>query len=287
MRFFFVSTNHLEDRIWFLDDSDFKVAMNYVAISSVTTGVSVIAFVLMSNHVHFLFEGSEESSIRFINHLKKLYGMYYRKKYSVKEFLRRNHIDIREIGLTNEALERCIAYIAMNPVAANICAFASDYRWGTGGAFFCHAPKGIDVSRLSSRKQQALLHSKTELRPGMIISEDGYIIPHSFVAVEFVESLYRSPSRMNYFLKNSSKSKKRLETDALPSFRDQSIIASAKDLCQSLFRKPSIDVLTDEEKTEFIKQLKRRFSADITQLARVSGLSTETVARMLDDFKVL
>ena len=232
MKFFFVSTDHLEDRIWFLDDSDFKAAMNYVAVTSVSKGVNVIAFVLMSNHVHFLLEGTEDSSIQFINHLKKLYGMYYEKKYSVKEFLRRNRVDIKEICIANEALERCIAYISMNPVSANICAFASDYRWGTGSAFFSQIPKGIEISKLSSRKRRNLLHSKAQVRPDMIVSEDGYIIPQSYVAIEFVEKLYRQPSRMNYFLTNSTKAKKRLNREAMPSFRDQSIIASAGDLCQ-------------------------------------------------------
>ena len=32
--FFLISTDHLEDRLWFRDEEDFRVAMNYVAVAA-------------------------------------------------------------------------------------------------------------------------------------------------------------------------------------------------------------------------------------------------------------
>ena len=32
--FWLVTTEHLEDRIWFRDEDDFKIGMNYVAVHS-------------------------------------------------------------------------------------------------------------------------------------------------------------------------------------------------------------------------------------------------------------
>jgi len=287
MKFFFITTSHLDDRIWFIDDDDFKVAMNYVPIASVVAGVTILAFILMSNHVHFLVESTREGAELFINHFKKIYGMHYERKYSVKEFLRRNTVEIQELFTANEALEKCIAYIIMNPVAANICAFPSDYLWGSGNAFFNPSPiKGIRISSLSGRKRRSLLHSKTNVSSGMFIGEDGYIHPRSYVAVKFVESLFRTPLRMNFFLNNSSKAKRRLDNDAFPSFRDQSIIASSQDLCRSLFRKSSQNELTPDELVEYLKQLKRRFSADVNQLARVTGISRVEVSQLLEGLQV-
>ena len=287
MNFFFITTDHFDDRIWFIDDDDFKVAMNYVPIASVVADVTILAFILMSNHIHFLVEGTREGADHFINHFKKIYGMHYERKYSVREFLRRNTVDTQELYTANEALEKCIAYIIMNPVAANICAFPSDYLWGSGNAFFNPSPmRGTRVSSLSGRKRRSLLHSKTKVSYGMLIGEEGFIHPRSYVAVKFVESLFRTPSRMHFFLKNSSKAKKRLDKDASPSFRDQSIIASSQDLCRSLFRKSSQDELTPEELVEFLKQLKRRFSADVNQLARVTGISRVEISRKLEGLQL-
>ena len=88
---------------------------------------------------------------------------------------------------------------------------------------------------------------------------------------------------MDYFLRNSSKAKQRLDSDdKAPSFKDQLVQAAIPDLCQSLFRKTSLAELDEEQQVELIKQLRFRFSANIHQLMRVTGLSYETVVASLD-----
>ena len=52
--YWLVTTEHLKKGLWFRDDEDYRVGMNYVAIASFVYGVMVLAFVLMSNHVHFV-----------------------------------------------------------------------------------------------------------------------------------------------------------------------------------------------------------------------------------------
>ena len=49
-KIYLLSTDHLEDGLWFRDDEDFCVAMNYVAIQAASSPeVAVLAFILMSN----------------------------------------------------------------------------------------------------------------------------------------------------------------------------------------------------------------------------------------------
>ena len=40
MTFFLVTTDHLETRLWFRDDEDFKSGMNLVAVTAYSAGVS-------------------------------------------------------------------------------------------------------------------------------------------------------------------------------------------------------------------------------------------------------
>ena len=120
-RFFLITTDHLEDRLWFRDEEDFRTAMNYVAIAAFVSGVMVLAFILMSNHVHFVVACSWERAEHFIKNFKRLYAAYYWRKYGINELLRRNGVDIREVRESDESLERAIAYVLMNSVAANIC----------------------------------------------------------------------------------------------------------------------------------------------------------------------
>ena len=46
--FWLVSTEHLENRLWFKDEEDFKSGMNHVAILAATSTAQIMAFVLMS-----------------------------------------------------------------------------------------------------------------------------------------------------------------------------------------------------------------------------------------------
>ena len=55
---YLLTTDHLEEGLWFREEEDFKVAMNYVAIQAACSStVTVLAFILMSNHVHFVLQG--------------------------------------------------------------------------------------------------------------------------------------------------------------------------------------------------------------------------------------
>lgn len=211
MRYFLVTTEHLENKVWFRDFDDFRTAMNLVAVVSMTLRVNVLAFILMSNHVHFVLECEKWKAEMFTNELKKQYSRYFRLKYGVKELLRGNKNDIQEVSLEQESLERAIAYVLMNCVAANICAAPFSYIWGTGSAYFRGAPaEGKRLDSFSGRRQARLLHSKAKLPGSLLVGKDGFILPESYVKVGFVESLFRTPKRFNYFLNNSSKAKRRL-----------------------------------------------------------------------------
>ena len=281
--YYLITTEHLEDRLWFRDGEDFRVAMNYVAVAAFLSGVMVLAFILMSNHVHFVLACSREDAERFVNTFKRLYASYFYRKYGVNELLRRNGVDIKEVNDCDESLERAIAYVLMNSVAANICFEPSGYPWGTGNVFFNDNPfPGRCLGEFSGRAQMRMLKSNVMLPGDYRIGSGGYILPESYVQVKGVEALFRTPKRLGYFLRTSSKARQRLEGGAAPSFRDQNILSASEDLCHSLFRVNRISDLGVEQKTELLRQLGRRFSADLNQICRVTGIPYEEAARMLD-----
>ncbi len=285
MNFFLVSTDHLEDRIWFLDDDDFKAAMNLVAVVQYRTGVSILAFILMSNHVHFVLACSASEAKTFIDTLKNMYALHMRHKYGTPSALSRVGADLRELKLEGESLQRGIAYTEMNCVAANICPYPNMYSWGSGGTFFSKSPaKGQKLGTFSFRAQAGMLKSRAKLPQDYEVSEDGYVLPRSYIPVHFVESLFRTPNTYLHFLNSSSKARKHLEKDAAPSFRDQLVAGAIQDLCRSLFRTGGLSDLSDNQKSELFKQLRRRFSADIPQLSRVSGYAYEEIAAFLEAF---
>jgi len=283
MEFYLVTSDHFLDRLLFKDSEDFKAAMCYVAVVGVITGVNILAFILMSNHVHFVLECSEKEAKRFIDTFKRLYGFYFCRKYGVSNYLRKLGVRYDRLRIEDESLERAIAYVQMNCVAANICSSHVQYPWGTGPVFFNAAPiNGQKISNLSKRAQWRVLRSRVQIPDSYVLNDEGYIQPESYIKKEFVETLFRGPGRYNYFLSNSSKARKRLEGSAAPSFRDQVILSSTQDLCRSLFRTDDISSLRWEQKAELMQQIHRRLNSDINQLCRVSGIPYAELAKMLE-----
>jgi len=222
------------DRLWFRDDEDFRVAMNYVAIAAFLSGILVLSFILMSNHVHFVVSGNREKVLLFMN----------------------------------------------------ICLEPSGYPWGSGSTLFTNqAVAGQSLGELSRRAQIRLLKSNVKLPGTYRITPEGYVSPSSYIPVRGVEALFRTPKRLGFFLRTSSKARLRVEGKAVPSFRDQIISAACTDLCKSLFRAEGIQELSQEQKAELLRQLGHRFSADLKQLCRVTGLPYEEAAKLLDSFR--
>lgn len=129
-----------------------------------------------------------------------------------------------------------------------------------------------------------MLSSKTTIPSEWQITEEGYILPDSYVQVTGVERLFRTPGRLSYFLNHSSKAKAVLDSGItnLPSFKDQTLVALVQDLCQSLYHQSSPKSISDEEKKDLLHQLRRRTGSDPKQLMRVLGLSYETVVDWLE-----
>lgn len=283
--YYLVTTDHLKKGLWFREDEDYKVGMNYVAIASLVCGVMVLAFVLMSNHVHFVLYCTEEEAKAFINEFKADCSRFLGLKYGIKDLLRRNPVTIKRVYPDDESFERAVAYTQMNPSAANICLHPSGYPWGTGGTFFNSRPlKGNRLENMSKNAIRIQLHTKRSLPGEWLLGEDGYILPESYVPVTLVESIFRTPKRMDYFLRNSPKAKRREEFkgNELPSFRDQVLYAALPDLCRTLYERNSVSELDGEQRRELVRQLIRRFSADVRQIARVTSIPVKEVARMVD-----
>ena len=285
LNFILVTTKHLKSGVLFHDEDDYRAAMNIVAICAFVTGVRVISFILMSNHVHFVLMGSEAEGRIFIDKFKTLYGKYYFLKYGVHEYLRHLAVDFREVRIEDESLPRSIAYVQMNCGAANLVPSAFLYPWGTGQTFFSALPlTGQRLLNFSRRKQYRILRTRMDLPQDYLLGESGYILPLSYVEVQFVEQLFGSPSRYSFFLNTSSKAKLRLDKSRAPSFPDHIAKGVLDSLVLSLFRAPSFSILDANDKVEALTQLQRRLNLESKQLSRLSGIREEEIVQMLDTF---
>lgn len=109
----------------------------------------MLGFCLMPNHVHLLVETPEPN---LGDGMRRLHGDYaYRFN---KEHGRCGHVFQGRFGAkrvkNNAQLLMVARYIALNPVEAQLCATAEDWRWGSHRHVMArHARNGwLDVQRL-------------------------------------------------------------------------------------------------------------------------------------------
>lgn len=133
--FFHVCTDGSALAWLFKDDHDYIKGINCIAICTLTTGATVVSYVLMDNHVHFVLQGTMPACKNFINRFKHLIGKYISYRYSIKGYLR--GLPTRIIPIRDEEyLLSVLAYIDRNPIVAGYRSLPNEYRWGSARFLF-------------------------------------------------------------------------------------------------------------------------------------------------------
>ena len=78
--FYHLSTKPLENGVIFECEEEKKVAINLIAILAKETHVEILAFAIMSNHLHFIIQGELVDGIEFFRRLKKRLSNYLARR---------------------------------------------------------------------------------------------------------------------------------------------------------------------------------------------------------------
>ena len=127
-------TRGLEKDLLFYGDAEFLYGMNIIPRYLKLSGIRLLAFCLMDNHVHFVLEGCRAACNQFIINYKR----------TVFSFLKKcRERDIPEttvpgiVGIeSTDSLLTVIAYVLRNPVAAGIDYLPQDYKWSSAPTYF-------------------------------------------------------------------------------------------------------------------------------------------------------
>lgn len=284
MRYFHVYTKGLEDKQIFRNREDFIAGMNLLAVvKGASPTLKLLAFVLMSNHVHFVIYGTQKQAADFIDTYKNLVSRYVRSKYGESKYLRHLTTTISEVNLENEGLKRLIAYVLNNPVKAGINCIASGYEWSSARCYFNlvdTTPHFKTISDLSYRERISILHSKQSVPHTWRINTSLYIEPKSYVDYLIVEDLYGRSSSMQYFM-SSTLATKRGGVESI-TFSDTVIQTALVEILEKKYGVYSISQLDNVLLKNLIKDIKSRFTASSKQIARIVGIPINDIMRMLE-----
>ena len=285
--FYHVCTEGLEANVIMIDEEDFRVARNYLALAAWRCGVCVVAFCIMSNHFHILVACKDRNeAVGYIRLLKQLYSTYLRNKYGMNKILKGCNESICLIS-DIAYLRNCIAYILRNPLAAKVCSKIEDYPWSSYVAYFNSSPQQhqYDIGRLIGRRKRKILKTKMDMTGcGYKLDEGGNISLRSFVRYDVVEKAFKYSGK--YFLYqigccNDARYEYEFVTKPNLTANDQELLAAAQLCAEKHYRGRKLSDLTIGERCAMLKNLFYNNRSTIPQLARVLGLTRELVRKVL------
>lgn len=269
----------------FLDPDDFRAAMNRIAVCSLRLRVTILAFVLMDNHFHFIIQAaSEDDAYRFAQEFKRLTGLHQTVKYHQPCSLRKLPVKVLPI-MDDEALKTAICYVLKNPTKARISMFY-DYPWGTGALYFRKA--GGTASRVSSVSSFTQDTIRTMCRTRVAIPadwrvSDGILIPENYVPVEKVEQLFRTTRSFMYYLSLNKDDEIEQEMGLWNDLRlTDSELRQERDLyAKEKFGTYRLRDLSLRERAQIARYLRHKYLCSKKQVARIVQLPFETVERVV------
>ncbi len=120
----------------FFAEHDYQFYLECLYDASIKYGVSIHAYVLMTNHVHLLMTPHEKNSISLLmQSVGRRYVQYVNREYRRTGTLWEGRHKASLVDADNYLLV-CSRYIELNPVNANMVGHPSEYRWSS---YMCNA----------------------------------------------------------------------------------------------------------------------------------------------------
>ena len=267
----------------FKDTEDFVAGVNRIGICAIGTLVQVIAFVLMDNHVHFVLYGTMPQCKNFINKYKLLTGKWIGAKYGARDHLRHLPSQLILIESSDQLLDT-VAYLDRNPVVAGYRLIPSEYPWGSARYMFKdssvrNARRISDMNKAEIRK---VLKTWVTLPQDWAIDSTGMLFPQaSFLDVEFVERLFKTPISYLYHLSKKLEGRIEMQQGMRSFIPDKELRPIAETLASQLFGTAQIKNLDFNARIRLARKLRYDYASTPKQISRMVFLDPEVLSEFI------
>lgn len=285
--YYHICTDGHDTPILLKDEEDFITACNFIAIVAWKLKVDILAFIVMSNHLHTLIASQNRAQAkRFIRLLKQEISTYLRNKYGIHHCFEGVGDSISLVD-SEKYLQNCIAYILRNAICAKISKKLEDYPWSSYSSYFNkHSSSNLrTVASLGVRERRRILKSRYNFgNAPFSIDEKGRIANQSFVRFDMVEKLFHNSGKMFLsFLGRCNDAQMEYELAVKPQIKidDFNLVDTAEKLVGAWFDGKHLSELTTSEKCRIVKSLFFNNKTTIPQLSRILGLPRGLITQVL------
>lgn len=283
----------------FRDNEDYVTGINYLAVCQIALNqiapnqitpnqitpkkIEIIAFCLMSNHLHIVAKGENAILKKFIISFKRRYSMWLARKYNEHKILHRTAFTIKEVDST-EYLKQVIAYVLRNPIAAGINVSPFQYKWSSASCYFRQKDIGSKKIQtwLTGNGIRRIFKTRTLIIDGINIIDGEMADLMSFVKFTEVEAIFKTARALMYFMSKDNDNEIELEMNTLKkvSYNDSTVINAIRQICEKKFQTSQINALGIHEKCSLVKYMKKNFNSSPKQIARILSLRLQTIAQI-------
>lgn len=282
---FHVCLKGLEQAILCRDNEDYDAMVKTICVCARRKNVIIIIYGVVSNHSHAgILARCQSDADAFGVEIKKIYSMWFQKKYKVKNILHR--IEIKAICLDSDPYVRnVLAYIPKN--AMDNGASVHQYPWTGFRAMFSDkkdCANGRRVSSLNYRERAAIMHTKDSLKDvPWLLDGENRLIPESFCDYEYLEQAFNHDP--GFYLRlvggvNSDEMRYLLEEKPYRMQPDSEFFKTVNEICNRWY-KNGIASLSEGQKIRIVPYIYRTTKTTAKQLSRILGLSPERIETII------
>lgn len=286
--FYHLFSDGFRTDVLFEDKPAFIAAMNIIAICFFRCKVSILAFCLMDNHVHFILYGTLDECLQFRDKFLHKYAIWHSKRYSGKK-LESIEFDIKHMEDERYILTS-IAYVLRNCIAAGFRYCAIDYLWSSASLYFRDAESLRNfttgwqrLSEISVKERNRRLQTQMDLPSDWLITPDGYIWPGCYIDYKHVERLFKTPKSFTYFMGQGKEEEinKSLGMEASVQIPDMELREKATIHCLRMFKTTNMRRLDATRRIELAKILRKEYKCSIKQIARIVHLDSQYIKELV------
>ena len=283
--FYHLCTKPLENGLIFECEEERKVAINLIALLAKETHVDILAFAIMSNHFHFIIQGELVDGIEFFRRLKKRLSNYLARKgrVGVMDLV---DVDHDTLAITNLIQFRNeIAYVIRNPYVARADVNPFAYPWCSGYLYFNPLLESLcskSIDELSYKEKREITRATNPIMDPNFRVRDGMIAPESFVNYRLVEHLFPSARKFVWWVMKNVEAQHEVAArlGEQPSLNDDELFVTAQQIARREFSYDNVKEMPYQQRKELGIQLKNKWGASNSQVARIAQLDPKTVNDM-------